>query len=590
MRWVTLFAFLALFASGACIPIELNNPFRKYDMGSFLKWTSEPHLPQIRELWHGLMDQIHIRSREADYHPLLVSKTPNMDDIRDTDPDLHLFPKPVEATFTDHPSRIVDAFLFSFSTESLSKILSDAMGRYTKILFENSPHGKPPNDYSDSDAHRILFRLQIHVKSDDETLTQGTDESYQLEITPESASIHANTVFGAMHALETFSQLVHPLSNDSVCHGVFIYEVPCVSIRDKPRFDYRGLMIDTSRHYLPLPIIYKCLDAMQFNKFNVLHWHIVDDPSFPYESKVFPDLMNKGAFNNITHIYTQEDIRHLIHYAKNRGIRVIPEFDTPGHTASWGLGYPELLTSCDDGTRYAIDPLNPNSYEFMTKFFEEVATVFDDVYIHTGGDEVSFDCWERNQAIQDWMKAHDTEDVAMVESFYESQLLPIIAANGNTPIVWQEVFNNGVNISSDTIVEVWKGFDETTLEGVIKSGHQAILSGCWYLDHLGTTPGHSDWIDFYSCDPYNVNASISELSLILGGEAAMWGEHVDGSNFMSRVWPRASAVAERLWSPRDVTDVDNAQIRLHNHRCRMVYRGIDAEPIMPGFCPCEWSG
>ncbi|XP_042546640.1 beta-hexosaminidase subunit beta [Dipodomys spectabilis] len=409
----------------------------------------------------------------------------------------------------------------------------------------------------------------------------SSDESYTLLVQEPVAVLKANRVWGALRGLETFSQLVY---KDSF--GTFTISES--TITDSPRFPHRGILIDTSRHYLPVKTILKTLDAMAFNKFNVLHWHIVDDQSFPYQSVSFPQLSNEGSYS-LSHVYTPNDVRMVLEYARLRGIRVIPEFDTPGHTLSWGKGQKGLLTPCSTSYRNAeltFGPINPilnTTYTFLTTFFKEISNVFPDQFIHLGGDEVEFHCWASNPAIQSFMKTKGFgSDFTKLESFYIKKLLDIIASLNKRSIVWQEVFDNKAKLHPGTIVEVWKYEDfYEELRKVTAAGFPVILSAPWYLDLINYG---QDWKKYYEVEPLKFQGSETQKQLIIGGEACLWGEYVDSTNLTPRLWPRASAIGERLWSQKDVVDIEDAYNRLTQHRCRMVRRGIAAQPLFTGYC------
>uniref|UniRef100_A0A8C1M4Z7 Beta-hexosaminidase n=1 Tax=Cyprinus carpio TaxID=7962 RepID=A0A8C1M4Z7_CYPCA len=409
----------------------------------------------------------------------------------------------------------------------------------------------------------------------------------ELSIDEPSAVLKAANVWGALRGLETFSQLVY-----EDYYGV--NNINKTDISDFPRFAHRGILLDSSRHFLPLKVILANLVTMAMNKFNVFHWHIVDDQSFPYMSRTFPELSQKGAYHPFTHVYTPSDVKMVIEFARMRGIRVIPEFDTPGHTESWGNGIKDLLTPCysgssPSGTFGPVNPILNSSYDFMTQFFKEISTVFPDAYIHLGGDEVDFRCWESNPDIQKFMAQQGFgTDYSKLESFYIQRLLDIVAATKKGYMVWQEVFDNGVKLKDDTVVEVWMGNKmEEELQNVTRAGFTTILSAPWYLDYISYG---QDWQHYYKVEPLSFPGTDAQKKLVIGGEACLWGEYVDATNLTPRLWPRASAVAERLWSDKSVTDVGNAYNRLVQHRCRMVKRGIPAEPLFVGHCRQEYKG
>lgn len=410
-------------------------------------------------------------------------------------------------------------------------------------------------------------------------------EKYKLILKKSEAVLWAPSVWGVLRGLESFSQLLYPFD-------AAMFAVKETVVYDKPRFPHRGLLIDTSRHFLPISAIIDTLDAMAYNKMNVLHWHIVDDQSFPFVSRSFPNLSMMGAYDPVTHVYRPEQVRLVIKEAASRGIRVMAEFDTPGHTRSWGQAHPEILTKCYDdlgdptGNLGPIDPTRNKTYIFLANFFKEVARVFPDQYIHLGGDEVSFNCWESNPDIGHFMRKLGIQGkFEKLEEIYIRRLIQHLRPLKKSYVVWQEVFDNNVNIPRDTVVHVWMVHHETELTAVTSAGYKALLSTCWYLDYINYG---SDWKEYYNCDPRNFRGTAKQKSLVLGGEACIWAEFVDATNLISRTWPRASAAAERLWSPAWVNDAKKAEGRFEEQRCRMLRRGLTVEPQSgPGFCDCD---
>uniref|UniRef100_A0A3B3Q3Q2 Beta-hexosaminidase n=1 Tax=Paramormyrops kingsleyae TaxID=1676925 RepID=A0A3B3Q3Q2_9TELE len=427
-------------------------------------------------------------------------------------------------------------------------LLQNAFRRYFDYTFGYSKKqwkGKVENTSEVSE-------LQVWITSSDPECEQypsvTSDESYELSVNENTAVLKAGKVWG-----KTINK---------------------TEIQDFPRFSHRGILLDTSRHFLPLRVILENLEAMAINKFNILHWHIVDDSSFPYESTAFPELSSKGSYQQYTHVYTPTDVKIVIEFARMRGIRVISEFDTPGHTQSWGKGQPGLLTPCyaggvPSGTFGPVNPILNSTYEFMAQFFKEVGQVFPDAYVHLGGDEVDFTCWKSNPDIQKFMQQQGFgEDYTKLESYYIQRILDIVSSTSKGYMIWQEVLDNGVKLKPDTVVEVWIGSNyQQELQKVTDAGYTTILSAPWYLDYISYG---QDWQKYYMVEPLDFKGTDAQKKLIVGGEACIWGEYVDATNLMPRLWPRASAVAERLWSSKDVKDVKDAYSRLTEHRCRMV--------------------
>ncbi|XP_070541930.1 beta-hexosaminidase subunit beta-like isoform X2 [Ptychodera flava] len=504
-------------------------------------------------------------------------------------------PWPLPQQMTSNGSQLyLSSFTFEFSYSMYScDILQNAFQRYQKLIF-------------DGRAEYAKLRFQSTKIKESGTLQLGglvvkldqpcedlpgleSNESYSLDVNNNGAVLSTSSIWGALRGLETFSQLVYENEDGQQV-------INMTSITDWPRFQYRGILIDTGRHFITVPLLLQNLDAMAYNKFNVFHWHIVDDQSFPYQSRVFPDMHTKGAFKPAyRHSYTQEDIALIIEYGRQRGIRVVAEFDSPGHSQSWGLSQKDLLTPCysggkPDGTFGPMNPMLNSTYDFLKKFFAEIVSVFPDHYIHLGGDEVSFNCWKSNPDITTFMQQMGFgDDYSKLESYYIERLLEIMQTLKAGYIVWQDVFDNKVQVEPDTLIHVWKGGYQDELGSVTKAGHQTILSSPWYLNYV-KDPYDRDWKNYYKADPQNFSGTQQQKDLVLGGEACMWGEYADGTNVIQRLWPLAGTVGERLWSAADVTDVKTAGPRLVEQRCRMVRRGIQAEPVVgPGYCLYEYS-
>ncbi|XP_052794829.1 beta-hexosaminidase subunit beta-like isoform X4 [Mya arenaria] len=507
------------------------------------------------------------------------------------------WPQPKSLT-TSMTQRTLDASVFQFRVSTPSErcdIIDQAFIRYRNYVFGTDVDTlkfKPKSRHasrSDPLLRKATPLEALTVKIDtncDGYPNLDSDESYTLQITEDGteASIQASQVWGALRGLETFSQLVFQNS-----FGTFV--VNATAVNDVPRFKHRGVLLDTSRHFLSMRVLKENLELMSQNKFNVFHWHIVDDQSFPYESNTFPDMSVKGAYSP-RHVYTYENVKEIIEFARLRGIRVIPEYDTPGHTQSWGKAIEDLLTKCYKGTEWTGEygPINPalnSTFDFLEKFFTEISQVFPDHYMHLGGDEVSFTCWESNPDITKFMQAMGFgKKYSALEEYYMQRLINIVNGVKKGYMIWQEVIDNGAKVAADTVVHVWKPGYWSELARATALGFKIVLSAPWYLDYISY--GH-DWMGYYKIEPFEFNGTASQKALIMGGETCIWGEFVDDTNLTPRLWPRASAIAERLWSPANVNDSGKAMGRLEEHRCRLIRRGFPAEPVNgPGFCDYEY--
>jgi hexosaminidase len=379
----------------------------------------------------------------------------------------------------------------------------------------------------------------------------GDDESYALEVTPQRAVLKAKAATGVLRALETFLQLV-----ESDTDGYFL---PAVNIQDRPRFPWRGLLIDVSRHYQPVEAIKRNLDAMSAVKMNVFHWHLTDDQGFRIESRQFPALYQMGSDGLY---YTQGEAREIIDYAADRGIRVVPEFDMPGHSTAWFVGRPELASGPGPYVierKFGIfdpvmDPTRESTYEFLDKFIGEMAKLFPDAYMHIGGDENNGKQWSQNPLIQAFMKSRKIADTQALQTYFNQRLLKILQKHGKKMVGWDEILHP--DLPKDVVVQSWRGQD--SLAQGARQGFNGILSAPYYLDHFETAEFH------YRADPLPANTDLTadQAQRILGGEACAWGEFLSPQSIDSRIWPRAAAIAERFWSPREMTDVDDMYRRL----------------------------
>lgn len=426
---------------------------------------------------------------------------------------------------------------------------STQLSRQSGIRFQPKPGAAPV--------------LTIHADHGREQVQKlGEDESYELTVTDSGAKLTAPNSLGILHGLQTFLQLVQPAPTG--------FAVPAVTIKDQPRFPWRGLLIDVSRHFIPIDVLKRNLDGMAAVKMNVLHWHLSDDQGFRVESKKFPKLQGMGSEGLY---YTQAEITDFIAYAHDRGIRVIPEFDMPGHSDSWFVGYPELASN--PGT-YGFEPGGPDSvtdptqeatYKFLEKFIGEMAGLFPDAYFHIGGDEVNGKHWDANPKIQAFIQAHGMKNDQDLQAYFNQRLQKIVSKHHKIMLGWDEILHP--DLPKSIVVQSWRG--QESLATAAKQGYSGLLSHGYYLDLMWPAARH------YAVDPMSDAAatlSPEEKSRILGGEACMWAEWVTPENIDSHIWPRNAVVAERLWSPQEVKDVDSMYARLNALSLHLEWLGL----------------
>jgi len=438
--------------------------------------------------------------------------------------------------------------------------LENAAQRFLHNLSRRT--GMPLNAQAADPAKASLVVQTDHASK--EVQEPGEDESYVLQVTASGVRLSAATPLGTMHGLQTFLQLVEASPNG--------FTVPVVTIHDAPRFPWRGLMIDAGRHFIPLDVIKRNLDGMEAVKMNVFHWHLSENQGFRVESKKFPKLHEMGSDGLF---YRQDEVRDLIEYARERGIRVYPEFDMPGHSTAWFVGYPELASApgpCEIERKWgifdpAMDPSNEHVYKFLDDLISEMTKLFPDPYFHIGGDEVNGKQWDANPKIQEFMKAHGLKNNAALQTYFTDRVQKIVSKHHKIMVGWDEILSP--EIPKDIVIQSWRG--QESLATAAKQGYRGLLSNGYYIDLMWSAARH------YAVDPTSgaaANLSPEEKQRILGGEATMWSEYVSPENVDSRIWPRTAAIAERLWSPEETRDVTSMYNRLDQISWRLDFLGL----------------
>jgi hexosaminidase len=399
--------------------------------------------------------------------------------------------------------------------------------------------------------------VQVQLKSD------LKKEAYSLAVDAKGAKLSAGSIRGVMEGLETLTQLVENKS------------IPYVNIVDEPRFEWRGLMIDVARHFIPLDVVKRNVDAMAAAKLNILHLHLTDDEGFRIESKKYPKLHELGSDGQY---FTQAQMKDLVSYCTDRGIDVYPEFDLPGHSQSFLAGYPELASEKREykpGPRFkieagakpmnmmsimqmmntaptpTIDPTKEATYAFLEGLLAEMKTIFPFGYFHLGLDESNGVAWKNNPEIVAFMAEKKIANVHELQDYFLQRFDALVKNQGYKSVVWEEAFN--AKTPSDIAIQVWKPSmmgPGLAVENIVKQGNTAINSRGFYLDHFMPSYFHLMNKDFTQTSPWK------------GGEAAMWSEVVDGEVFEGRVWPRTLAIAERLWTNPVTVDLDEFYTRL----------------------------
>uniref|UniRef100_A0A8D8Q8N8 Beta-hexosaminidase n=1 Tax=Cacopsylla melanoneura TaxID=428564 RepID=A0A8D8Q8N8_9HEMI len=475
----------------------------------------------------------------------------------------------------------------------------------------------------DAVTRTLYINLNIGVESLSSDL--NGDEAYQIRTLDSTdhinATITANTFFGAHHGVETLSQLI---VYDPYTSAIVMPER--VELSDKPVYPYRGILLDTGRNFIPLEHIKRTLDAMAVNKLNYFHWHITDSQSFPFESRKYPTLTQSGAYSS-EKIYSRDDIRDIVHYGLVRGVHVIPELDAPAHVGEgWNSleNHKEELVVCfkkEPWTKFCVEPpcgqLNPVSdkvYEVLGNLYEEMTDLFrTDLsgLFHMGGDEVNMNCWNHTKPITDWMTAKDIprtiDGFHEVWDYFQKKALHKLSNTKNRPkkaIIWTSSLTEGNRLvkyldRNKYIIQIWTAGNDPQVTNLLQNKFPVIFSnyealyfdcgfGAWVGEGNNWCSPYIGWQKVYDNDPIKLLDPILQNDpaikpLIMGQEATLWTEQADGVTLDGRLWPRAAAMGERLWS-NPATGWRDAEYRFLHQRERLVELGLAAESIEPEWC------
>ncbi|HEU4901664.1 MAG TPA: family 20 glycosylhydrolase [Flavisolibacter sp.] len=466
------------------------------------------------------------------------------------------------------------------------------------------PTGYPVSVGNASPAATI--RLQVNKAADDKLGKEG----YRLSVTPKNIVITANAPAGLFYGVQTLVQLFPKEIESTKAVKNVKWEVPALEIMDYPRFGWRGLMLDVSRHFFTKEQVKEYIDQMVRYKYNLLHWHLTDDEGWRIEIKSLPNLTKKGAWNvkkvgyfgtfsppgpdeprDYGGFYTQDDIKEIVQYAKERFVNILPEVDVPGHSLAAIVSYPEL--SCTEGAdKYVVRsgepimdwshgappiamvdntlcPANEKVYEFMNKVVTEVAQLFPFEYIHTGGDEAPHNMWEKSEQVKALMQKEGLKTMEQVQGYFTRRLQDIVSAKGKKMIGWDEILESG-SLPKTTAVMSWRGM-KGGIEAA-KAGHEVVMSPTTYayLDYMQGDPVVEPRIyatlrlsKAYQFDPLPEGV---DKKYIKGGQGNLWSEQIYNMRHLEyMMWPRGWALAESLWTPKEKKNWKDFFGRVEDH-------------------------
>ncbi|KAJ1520517.1 hypothetical protein ONE63_003640 [Megalurothrips usitatus] len=463
--------------------------------------------------------------------------------------------------------------------------------------------------------------VTINATSADHGLGWESDESYRLDVSTKGgvvrAQVLAATVWGARHGVQTLAQLftatAMPATSAGTAPRMTLLAAGTAHVSDAPRYPHRGVLLDTARHFLPLAALLRTVDAMAASKLNVLHWHATDSHSFPLLLPSAPQLARLGAYS-AREVYTPAAVASLLRYARLRGVRVLLEIDAPAHcSAGWtwgeaaGLGPLVLCPAKQPWRSYCIqppcgqlNPANPAVYAVLGAIYRDLVRALPPgEALHLGGDEVFFPCWNASREVTDYLAATgrgdrgDADFLSLWAEFHAGSLAALDAAAGHsqTPaVLWSSHLTRPPYLESYVdksryVIESWTEANDPLPEQLLARGYRVILAAkdAWYLDHGWW--GRTTYRSWKVVRDRRLPSSSGTPGVVLGGEAALWGELTDAANLDAKLWPRAAALAERLWSdPAESSTAPGVEARFLAHRQRLLALGVNAEAVSPEWC------
>eukprot|EP00028_Trichosphaerium_sp_Am-I-7-wt_P007495 CAMPEP_0168533356 /NCGR_PEP_ID=MMETSP0405-20121227/17020_1 /TAXON_ID=498012 /ORGANISM="Trichosphaerium sp, Strain Am-I-7 wt" /LENGTH=543 /DNA_ID=CAMNT_0008559385 /DNA_START=519 /DNA_END=2147 /DNA_ORIENTATION=- len=488
-----------------------------------------------------------------------------------------LWPLPRQMT-SSGDTITVNPTTFRISSSSSGSILQDAISRYMKYLFPI------PTQNGTSSVSKLEVTLNLPYN---ENLTLSTDESYDLTLSKTAFTLKANTVFGALRGLETFSQLV------TFNYNSYEYSAKLVTISDRPRLSYRGVMIDTARRFMTVSSLKGLIDQMSFYKLNSLHLHLIDTDSWPLEVPGYPLLTQKGAYSKQAHTYSVSDVKDLVSYALHRGVKIIPEIDTPGHSYSICYAYPDLCVEYESNGKLSRgvlpDPSNEKTWEFFDSMWSYVASVFPSDQVGIGFDETDLSQWQKSPAVQALMKQKGFTQVSQVLGYYCERLLTILAKYNKKALGWYPGLPSLTPISKypNLAYDTWDGWIPNTqwqpaFKDLTSKGGHVILSGPYYVvdPRRENIQKSYTWQQMYATNPTDFSGTASEQALVLGGQLTVFDDAAitDSGNIITKITPYLGAVGETWWSDPQSLDMT----RFAAQRCRTIMRGVPSNPQAGG--------